>query len=263
MLLIGIDPMKLLRALGVVVGLVVFPLIVFADGWTGFYGGASLGGRVANSDWKTECLLPVLVSCSTGNAAFATRFPTANPSDLNTVDVRVGGHLGFNLQLQSWVVGLESDFSYANNDSQRTGIPGTYLPGSATADTIKVENSFDASLRARGGFLVMPDILLYATGGVSWLHKKVSAECNTPLFPTGWCIQVNKGSASSMPVGWTVGTGLEWMFAQHWIARGEYRYAGYGSTRATFFANVPVDSIRVRTDQSIHAMTIGISYLLN
>jgi len=85
--------MKLLRALGVVVGLVVFPLMVFADDWSGFYGGASLGGRVANSDWKTECLLPVLVSCPTGNALFATRFPTANPSDLNTVDVRVGGHL--------------------------------------------------------------------------------------------------------------------------------------------------------------------------
>lgn len=253
--------MRLLRALGVVVGLVVFPLMAFADTWTGFYAGASLGGRVANSDWKTECLQPVFVPCPTGNAVFATRFPTANPSDLNTTDLRVGGHLGFNLQLQSWVVGLESDFSYANNDSQRTGIPGTYLPGSATADTIKVENSFDASLRARGGFLVTPDILLYATGGVSWLHKKVSAECNTPLFPTGWCIQVNKGSASSMPVGWTIGAGLEWMFAQHWIVRGEYRYAGYGSTRATFFSNVPVDSIRVRTDQSVHAMTIGISYL--
>lgn len=66
-----------------------------------------------------------------------------------------------------------------------------------------------------------------------------------------------------MPVGWTVGTGLEWMFARHWTARGEYRYAGYGSTRATFFSNVPVDSIRVRMDQSVHAMTIGISYLFN
>ena len=30
--------MRLLRALGVVVGLVVFPLMAFADTWTGFYG---------------------------------------------------------------------------------------------------------------------------------------------------------------------------------------------------------------------------------
>ena len=54
MSLTGVDPMKLLRALGVVVGLVAFPLMVFADDWSGFYGGGSLGGRVANSDWKTD-----------------------------------------------------------------------------------------------------------------------------------------------------------------------------------------------------------------
>ena len=131
--------MKPLRALGVVVGLVFFPPMVFADDWTGFYAGGSLGGRVANSDWKTDCHLPVLVPCPAGNAVFATRFPTANPSSLNTTALRLGGHLGYNVQLQNWVVGLESDVSYANNDRQRTGIPGTYLPGSATADTITVE----------------------------------------------------------------------------------------------------------------------------
>jgi outer membrane immunogenic protein len=255
--------MKLSRVLGTVVGLVCLPLMAFADDWTGFYGGVSLGGRVTNSDWKTECLLPGLLSCPAGNTVFASQFSTANPSDLHTADVRAGGQLGYNLQLQSWLIGLESDFSYANNDSRRTGIPGTYLPGSATADSIKVENSWDVSLRARGGFLVTPSTLLYATGGVSWLHKKVSAKCNTPLFPIGWCIQVNKDSASSMPVGWTAGTGLEWMFAPHWIARAEYRYAEYKTNRVTFFSNVAVDSIRERTDQSVHAMTIGISYLFN
>ena len=72
--------MKLLRALGVVVGLVFLPLRAFADDWIGFYGGASLGGRIVNSDLKTECLLPVLVSCPTGNAAFANRFPLIRPT---------------------------------------------------------------------------------------------------------------------------------------------------------------------------------------
>lgn len=138
------------------------------------------------------CLLPVLVSCPAGNAVFATRFPTANPSDLNTTDLRVGGHLGYNLQLQSWVVGLESDFSYANNDRQRTGIPGTYLPGSATADTIKVENSWDVSVRARGGFLVTPSTLLYATGGVSWLHKKALQSATLRYFQPGGVFRSTK-----------------------------------------------------------------------
>jgi len=57
--------------------------------------------------------------------------------------------------------------------------------------------------------------------------------------------------------------GVEWIFTPHWIIRGEYRYAGYGSNRDTFLSNLPVDSIRVRTDQSVHAMTIGISFLFN
>jgi outer membrane immunogenic protein len=28
--------------------------------------------------------------------------------------------------------------------------------------------------------------------------------------------------------GWTVGAGVEWMFAPNWVARGEYRYYSFG-----------------------------------
>lgn len=257
---------KWLAVVNVIASLITFcsagPSSAQTYEWSGFYAGGSIGSRTANSDWKTECIQPLL-NCATGNAIFSTRFQNANPSSLNSTALRLGGHLGYNFQLESWVVGLESDASWANNERARTGIPGTYLAGAATADKATVKNSWDVSVRARGGFLLTPEALLYATGGVSWLHKKVTAECNTPLFPVGWCIAVNKGSDASTPIGWTVGTGLEWMFAPHWLIRGEYRYASYGSSRATFFSNVPVDSIRVRTDRSVHAAIIGFSYLFN
>ena len=228
--------------------------------WSGFYAGASLGGRTVNSDWKTVCI-ELVTNCVVNALPI---FSNANPSSFNSTALRLGGHLGYNLQLQNWVVGLESDASWADNDRSRTGIPGTFLPGAATTDSATVKDSWDVSVRARGGFLVTPEALLYATGGVTWLHKKVTAECGAPAFPIGWCIfPPNKASVSSTPVGWTAGAGLEWMFAPHWLVRGEYRYARYESNRATFFSNVPIDSIRARTDQSVHAAIIGFSYLFN
>jgi outer membrane immunogenic protein len=37
-------------------------------------------------------------------------------------------------------------------------------------------------------------------------------------------------SLSSTRTGWTIGAGLEWMFAPNWTVKGEYLYYDLGST---------------------------------
>jgi outer membrane immunogenic protein len=231
--------------------------------WNGLYAGVSLGSRTANSDWKT-CQGPIVFG-GCPNAGFPL-WANGNNANLDSTGVRVAGLLGINWQLDRWVLGLESDFGWGDNEKSRKGIPGAQIAGLPHSDKAEVEQSWDTGLRFRAGYLVTPSLLAYGTGGVAWLHKEVRAVCSELVSGTNgnWCIvQPGKGSVSETPVGWTVGSGIEWMFARHWTVRGEYRFAKFGDTTADFFKNAPADSLRVKSSQNTHTVNIGVAYLFN
>ena len=99
-----------------------------------------------------------------------------------------GGQIGCDYQIGQWVIGARNMFD------------GTTIRGGATW--------FD-TLTARGGYLVQPNVLLYAQGGVAWAETTNST-------------------------GWTAGGGIEWMFVPHWSAFLEYNYMDFGTTSGTF-----------------------------
>jgi outer membrane immunogenic protein len=236
----------------------------YFDTWSGIYAGLSIGARWTETDWTTTCLQPTLGTCAAGAAAFPTRIVTDNPSNFDMTGIRVGGYLGWNWQISNWVIGLEGDIAWADNEETHAGIPGTFVtPPGPGLDIARVRDTWDASIRARVGWLMTPTWLIYATGGVAFLHKEVSATCGATLFPVGWCIGPNGGSASDTLTGWTLGAGVEFKLARNWIIRGEYRYTDYDSLGARFFANVPADTIDLVVDQKTHTAYLGISYLFN
>ena len=232
--------------------------------WSGFYVGVGLGGRWAENDWTTTCLQPVTFNptCTPASSAFPLQFATANPTTFDPSGFRVSGYLGYNWQIGTWVLGLEGDFAWADTEQTRRGIPGTFLAANLAAltDTATVNDKWDASIRGRVGFLVAPSALIYATGGITWLEKEVSATCTAPFFPVGWCVANNFQTASKTLTGWTVGAGVEWMFLPNWILRAEYRYSEYDSTSFQFFANVPIDSFNFTVDAITHTAYAGIAY---
>ena len=60
--------------------------------------------------------------------------------------------------------------------------------------------------------------------------------------------------------GWTVGTGLEYMFAPNWSAKAEYQYYNFGSANFTApAALVPNGSFT--TDN--HVFKVGVNYRIN
>jgi outer membrane immunogenic protein len=231
--------------------------------WNGLYAGISLGSRTANSNWKTCHAPSVFGGCpNTGFAAWAN----GNNASLDSTGVRIAGLLGINWQLDRWVLGLESDFGWGDNEKSRKGIPGAQVAGFPNNDKAEVEQSWDTGVRIRAGYLVTPSLLAYGTGGVAWLHKEVRAVCSVLFSGSNgnWCVvQPGKDSVSETPVGWTIGSGIEWMFAPHWTVRGEYRFAKFGDTTADFFKNAPVDSLRVKSSQNTHTVSIGVAYLFN
>ena len=104
-----------------------------------------------------------------------------------------GGTVGYNWQFGPiWVVGVEGDAAWADDSQTQFGLPGcavncvrgavvtpSALPSGG--DSASVKMLWDASARGRLGYLVTPDLLIYATGGVAWQNIEASGQCG-PYF---------------------------------------------------------------------------------
>jgi outer membrane immunogenic protein len=225
-----------------------------AMSWTGLYAGVSLGGRWSDPTWTTSAI------GGPGPGNLRPPDPTTTPTDFDISTVRVGGYLGNNWQFApQWLVGLEGDLAWGNSSKTRGGVPGTFgtsglysPPAAAGVDSSWVKEQWDASIRARLGFLIAPTWLLYATGGVAFQNVEVGASCSGS-GPPSWCGPARNESISSVRTGWTIGGGVETVVWQNWLARIEYRYSDYGTIDHTFFsvpstADEVVSSVKLRTN---------------
>jgi outer membrane immunogenic protein len=233
------------------------PAIV-ADPWTGFYLGVSAGGRWNKDTWTTTSFgIPAIP------AALSSR---DNPHNFSSGSGRFGLYGGYNWRVQQvWVVGLEADFAWAQNKSTNTGIPGLTSVGFPVVEPTQIKDSWDGGIRARGGYLITPTMLLYGTGGVSWMRSEASVACSTA---GNWCSGTNfansrTDSVSKTVVGWTLGGGIEAVGMRNWLLRGEYRYSSYAGYHASLLNGggpaidvIDADIGRIKT----HTALIGLAY---
>jgi outer membrane immunogenic protein len=152
--------------------------------------------------------------------------------------VQAGADYQFN---PNWVVGLEGQYSWlASTNSGGFAFP---VAGVATENTRGL-----GSATARVGWTWGPG-LLYAKGGYAFADRSLGvtvAGVPAPFAATG-----NSKS------GWTVGGGLEYMFAPSWSVKGEYQYYNFGNT--TFAAGPPaLVGNRFRDDE--HTVKVGVNY---
>ena len=166
--------------------------------WTGCYIGGNVGGIFGrrSADFAFGSL------DSDNNSGFAG-----------------GGQIGCDYQFAGgWVIGIRDMFDGSSLSRDRTlSFPGTTPP---VAGTVHLKNSWFDTLTGRIGYSVTPAWLWYFQGGAAW--AKNSADVNIGGF--------NVGSADRTRTGWTVGGGVEWMFAPHWSAFLEGNYMDFGST---------------------------------
>ena len=209
---------------------------------------------------------------NTPNPADAARFFTNNPTEFfDSTSARLGGHVGYNWQINPTVViGLEGDAAWANNSSQMGGVPGaenTAIPGSPGFDSAQVKQTWDASARGRLGVLATPTMLLYGTAGAAFTHESASATCGT-AYPVGWCaLPANIGTTSTISAtrtGWTAGAGIESVMVGNWLVRAEWRYSDYGTMSGTFFnsaASIAAgDAINASVRLRTNTFSAGLSY---
>ncbi|WP_224544043.1 outer membrane protein [Mesorhizobium sp. CA16] len=161
--------------------------------WAGPYAGISLGYGFG------------------GHADFRSGGP-----DVKTKGFVGGVFGGYNWQQDNFVYGAEADLGYNGVKGDSAGI--------------RAKGGVDGSLRARLGYAVTPEILLYGTGGLAAKNQKVEAP---------------GVSDSKAMLGWTAGVGTDIKITDNVFGRVEYRYTDYGDKDFDGFGNVKSKDNRV------------------
>jgi len=270
--------------------------------WTGFYAGLNAGyawdadGGVSSSGTGTALAqipgAPFPNSALNDQAAsLAALTGTAATKASGFIG---GGQAGYNYQFNpNIVVGLELDI-------QGSGVRGSgpFSSGVGTGTVpigppFPVENTvfgvgqsqktldWFGTVRGRIGYLFMPTVLVYATGGLAYGGVTANSSISPIYVPGVGAFGAPpppitsggvSGRNSDTRVGWTVGAGLEWMITQNLSAKVEYLYYDLGSAT---WSNSPAlmtkgpfqDQLFTSSQSSTrfdgHIVRVGLNYHFN
>jgi outer membrane immunogenic protein len=167
----------------------------------------------------------------------------AGDNGLQGSDARFMGGVqgGFDYQFApNWVAGVEAQFSWLNSNNT-----GVLLPGGALVTS---KNDNIGSATGRIGYTWGP-ALVYAKGGYAW-RDNPNLGVNVAGAPVAFTTNGDHRD------GWTLGAGLEYMFAPNWSAKAEYQYYNFGTT--TFTSPPAAVGSRLRDDD--HTVKVGVNY---
>jgi outer membrane immunogenic protein len=186
--------------------------------WAGCYVGANGGGSESGSDVST------IVGSGTHLApADIALVEEGGNGSANGPGWGGGGQVGCNWQSDTIVYGLEGDFDYFHTNPQFTNDTATLSDG-ATSFTVSqtLKTSYLATLRPRLGVAADKN-LFYVTGGAAFTKASYTQTYVDAAIPVGTGV----ASGSKSLVGWTVGAGWEYAFADHWTLRFEYLFTSF------------------------------------
>jgi outer membrane immunogenic protein len=227
--------------------------------WTGFYigGHAGYGWGSLNGDTTRSVVIPP-PSAPNFWVNTPTTIPFVFERDFGPQGWLGGLQAGYNFQSGLFVYGLEADLSWADQ-RDLIFLHGDTRPRFVNTEDYSYEETTSAKLkymgtvRGRLGY-ALGQFLPYATGGFAWGRMTLS---------TNWRLhQFNQvadlpfiASESHTHVGWTLGAGFEYAFAEHWSAKAEYLYVDLG--KETYFDGVQGGGSFGMQD---HTVRIGINF---
>jgi outer membrane immunogenic protein len=258
--------------------------------WTGFYFGAHVGGAwndynfgetsatyFAGDEFETFFSVP---SGGSGILSF-----TSPGQDGGSNDSMIGGgQLGYQYQFGHFVVGVEGDFSSMSNSSDRVKFTEEeselfFFDGvsvqSTLATTRSAQTEWAGSARLKLGY-AMGRLLLYATGGVSFLDAKAFAVDDTttnffvsngPIVVPGSTLLTSsfhhfRTHEEEVLTGWTAGGGAEWAMT-HMVTIGlEYRHNDWGDQNFFGHNRFPLSTSSTNVDFSGDQLTLRVNFLL-
>jgi len=212
------------------------PVPVAIYDWTGFYVGASAGGSVGNSNH---------IDAASG---------LGDAGGYNIRGGMVGGTLGYNWQVSSFVIGFEGDYSWVHEYGSNSDIgpaPAALAALDGRGDPLFqsfTKETWLATARIRLGYAVN-NLLFYGTGG----YAAAGVQAGVKDAGTNALL----ASASSTRSGWAAGGGLEWGFAPNWSAKFELLYTQFEDKP---FFTLQAEGPRSAVPLNDTAARVGINY---
>jgi opacity protein-like surface antigen len=221
--------------------------------WTGWYVGGIAGADFGRAD-----------NIEPGFAA----------ASLHPSGVLIGGTLGYNYQIDRYVIGIEADGSWTNYSGSASCAP-LVSPSTQTVTFIFFQTTchdnmnWIATVAGRVGYLFGPRTLTYLKGGVAFGRETWSASCNLgPLNnvtglneTTQACLNpagalLNNISAGDTRVGGMIGSGVEFALTQNWSVKGEWDWIDFGSKNLT----ASDGTVFTAKQWSVSEVKVGVNY---
>ena len=193
--------------------------------WTGFYVGGIAGADYGRSEYNVPGLVAANIRPSGG---------------------LLGGTIGYNSQVDRYVLGIEADGAWTNYRGSAACAPLVtgFAPQPFFQTTCNDKMSWIATVAGRAGYLFGPRTLGYLKAGVAFGDESWNVTCNLgPLngqAPGGvqTCANnagalISSTTASATRVGGMIGSGVEFALTQAWSAKGEWDWMSFGTKTMT------------------------------
>ena len=157
-----------------------------------------------------------------------TPIGAADP-EISGSDIVGGGMVGYNYQIDQFVIGAEADAMFTGINNKNS------------ADGVEQDFSYLTTIRARAGW-AHDNTLFYGTAGVGFLRSRFK-------------LTAFNEAKSKTHVGYVVGAGIEHAFSPNIIARAEYLYGSFGKKNYVYTPG----TVRTGIDD-LHIARAGLAY---
>ncbi len=247
--------------------------------WSGFYGGLHAGAGLSQNDWSNLGLMCFQGTCLNPSA------PAVGGSGLGAGPLG-GVQAGYNWQIQRWVIGIDSNYSFADLKTDTQSNRQDFLLASPQVFTSTGMESLSTrivglgTLGARLGYAPewLDGLLLFGKAGGAYARTDVSESNNLQY------IRCFRGTSCSNAIGytgvaastvdswgWFAGLGGEYALTHHWSASVEYDYLDFG-TKSVTLQGSQCETVNgfcgdwSRTadlSQKVHLVKFGLNYHLH
>lgn len=219
--------------------------------WTGFYAGVNAGyAWNGDSDLKDVNYHVNGVNFNVGNGAFVSR-------DTNNDGSFTGGaQVGYNYQMGSVVLGVETDFNYINAE-KKYDAQGAYFNNAGTfGHEVNAESKVEwfGTVRGRIGYTPVDRLMVFVTGGLA--YGSIKNKISYTDFGNGYSFY---GSKSDTRAGWTLGAGAEYAITNNITVKGEYAYVDLGDNTLQV-VNRANEHVSMKESTNFHVVRAGVNY---
>jgi len=216
--------------------------------WYGFY----VGGHVGYG-WGNDA-----VSFSNTTGGYAGLIGTSIPFSAADQPKGVLGGIqwGSNWQFGQWVLGIDSDFAWTDIHSSETVTIGG---GIARANFVDQKLDWLSTTRARAGFLLQPNLMIFGSGGIAAGRANVSVANNLVGVACTVGNACPNDNARDTLWGWAAGAGIEYATGP-WLWRLEYLHYDLGDLTFTYSDRITASTVTASTNFSGDIVRGAISY---